>query len=665
MRDAWDEFASREPYFAVLTHPRYLSCNLDFAAETEFFRSGEEYVEDLFTKLKLRIAPRFSASTVLEYGCGPGRLLLPFARRAERVTGVDVSSAMLDAAHSHALRARLDNVELRRADEFERDSRTFDLVNCYLVLQRLAPRQGELLIRSLARRIATRGIGVFHLPYRTHRRSVQSLVAMMRQRVPAVNAVLNVARGKSPSFPFIPTYAYELNDVLTVLREEHLDALHVEFSSHGDVDTLLLFALCSKAEDTRAPEPQPVVVSEPPKTPRPSQPPGFVDVKALIASSSIEELNRKAEEYFSSLADWNFHLRKPFASVDDLPALLINVAVVLQGTRLIPGQRILDFGAGSGWLSRYLTQLGLQVFVLDVSPTALNIARELYRRQPPIGMVFEPHFLAFDGRHIDLEDASVDRVLCYDSFHHTINPDEILAEFARILRPGGIAGFSEPGPLHSHTARSQIEMKMYGQVESDVDIHVIEDTAGRLGFGKMWLAGFSNIPFHVSADDYEDLLARGETLARWAADTREVMNEARIFFLQKEGSEPIDSRRPEELRAEIEVIADSAVRADEEFVAHATVRNRGGAQWRESSETYGGVSLGCHLFDDRGNLLNYEYARVALPRALEPNEELSLTMALPAVAPGNYILEFDCVAANVTWFALVGSAPTRVSVISS
>lgn len=47
-------------------------------------------------------------SPILELGCGTGRLLLPLARAGYKVTGVDVSAAMLSAARSKLLAQRLD-----------------------------------------------------------------------------------------------------------------------------------------------------------------------------------------------------------------------------------------------------------------------------------------------------------------------------------------------------------------------------------------------------------------------------------------------------------------------------------------------------------------------------------------------------------------------------
>ena len=119
----------------------------------------------------------------------------------------------------------------------------------------------------------------------------------------------------------------------------------------------------------------------------------LIDVRQLMAGASIEELNQLAEEYFSCLTDWNYHLSKPFGSLDETPQLLINFSVILQGLSLCPGMTVLEFGAGTGWASRFLSQLDCRVIAVDVSETALRIAEELYQRHPLIGDRPAPRFL--------------------------------------------------------------------------------------------------------------------------------------------------------------------------------------------------------------------------------------------------------------------------------
>lgn len=656
--ERWDAFAAREPYFAVLTEPRFLRSRFDAAAEADFFQSGDEYVSDLYGTVLASVAQHFAPLTVLEYGCGVGRLLIPFGRRAENVTGVDVSPSMLATARQHVDRAGVRNVELLTADALENDPRTFDLVNCFLVFQRLRRAEGLGLLRRLVRRVREGGVGVFHLPYRAHVPTLVRAAREARARVPGVNAVTNVLRRKPASTPLIESNTYDLNDVLAVLQEHRFDAPHLVFTRHGDLDGVIVHALRKWSGPVAA------TAEVRDGEDRPEAPPrrdDFIDVRKLIASTSIEALNRTAEEYFAGLETWEHHLAKPFALATDSPQLLITLGTVLQGLQLAPGMSVLEYGAGTGWLARYLTQLGCRMVLLDVAPTALAIARELYAKQPAIGDRPEPRFLVFDGRRIDLPDASVDRVLCFDSFHHAPNPNDVLREFGRVLKPRGIAAFAEPGPRHSTTAQSQYEMRTYGVVEADIDIHAIWESARRLGFVELKLAAFSVPPFHLSLPDFDNLLAGGEALGRWADAARSFLQGARTFFLTKAGAEAADSRRAEGLRAAIEATL-GPLRAGAPIDVHVTVRNTGKAKWLDSHEPHGGVALGCHLHDGEGRLVNLDYARCVLPRPLDPGEEVTFDTTFPPLAAGQWVLELDCVAEKVAWFAQTGSTPSRIRV---
>lgn len=409
-------------------------------------------------------------------------------------------------------------------------------------------------------------------------------------------------------------------------------------------------------EVVAAPESAPVAAA--PETP----PEPMIDVRELIAHASIDELNEKAEAYFSHLTDWDFYLAKPFGTVGDAPQLLINFATMIQGLNLGQGQRLLDFGAGTGWTSRFLTQLGCEVIVLDVSPTALEIARELYKRQPVQGDRPAPSFLQFDGRRIDLPDASVDRILCFDSFHHAPNPEAVLREFARVLVPGGIAAFAEPGPMHSRTPQSQFEMRTYGVIENDIDIDAIWRWAQQAGFADIRLAAYNVPRYQLSLEQYHELLDGGEAYLRWAEFTRAYLRDVRNFFLRRAGEEVLDSRRSEGLSAAIEIEMPSHVSAGEQIPVRAVVKNAGTAVWLDSGVAAGGVSLGCHLYAADGQIiaLDYNWQRlVPEPRPILPGEEVTVAFNLPPMSAGHYALEFDCVANRVTWFSQVGSKSVR------
>jgi ubiquinone/menaquinone biosynthesis C-methylase UbiE len=662
----WEAFAAREPYFAVLTSPDYLRANLTSAHERKFFESGEELVTWMLYIIEQRMASHFSPMSTLEYGCGVGRLAIPFAQRPGAVLAVDRSPSMLAAARQNAEKAGAGHIEFRAPRELFGSARRFDLVSCFHVLQRLGHAEGLTLLRELTGRIATGGVGIFHVPYRSSASSLIQASRWARERVPILNSVANMLSGKPSRDPIIPSHVYDLDETLQVLDAAGVPAAHVVFEHQQELSSAIIFA--------QVPLPSTTGVDErgrplPGTTLRVRAREGdvhAVDVRELIANASIDDLNRAAEQYFATLTDAEDQLAKPFSNTSEAPALLASLAALLHGLRLFVGATVLEFGAGTGWLSRCLTQLGCRVILLDVSATALRMAEELYQRVPVIGDRPVPQFVVFDGRRLNLPDGSVDRVLTFDAFHHVPNPDEVLAEFARILKPGGIAGFAEPGARHSRAPMSQFEMRTYGVVENDIDVHAIWRMAQRCGFCEVKLGVLQGPPFYLSLQEYEDFLAGGQTTERWLTSARVFLRDVLHFFLFKEGSEGADSRSISGLSCEIDVtLVSQPAQKAKPLVVDADVKNTGTATWLVPGNEVGGVKIGAHLYDAFGKLLNFDFHTEPLtdpPREIAPGESVRCRVTLPGLTVGQYRLEFDCVASRVTWFSQVGSRAVTILV---
>ena len=385
-----------------------------------------------------------------------------------------------------------------------------------------------------------------------------------------------------------------------------------------------------------------------------------------MTARSVEEHCRLAEQYFAGLSDWTHHLAKPFGSFDETPQLLINFAVVLRGLRLCPGMTVLEFGAGTCWASRILTQLGCRVIACDVSPTALQIGRELYARYPPAGNPPAPEFLLFDGRHIDLKDAAVERIICLDAFHHVPNPAVVLTELGRVLGEGGIAGFAEPGPEHSKTPQSQYEMQTHGVVENDIDIDEIWRLAQAAGFTDLKLAVSNLAPFYLGAKEFEDFLRGGRSTREYGRATRAFMQNQRNFFLNKGAPAARDSRYARELTGRISVSPTTvAVREGEPVKIKAVVTNNSGTVWLPRGAGLGAVLLGCHVRHADGSMFRESYHWEALTpgegRKILPDEIVEVDVQLPGLPRGQYILEFDLVSNDICWFAINGSEVVRVA----
>jgi hypothetical protein len=131
--------------------------------------------------------------------------------------------------------------------------------------------------------------------------------------------------------------------------------------------------------------------------------------------------------------------------------------------------------------------------------------------------------------------------------------------------------------------------------------------------------------------------------------------------MTKGGEERLDSRTIHGLACAITATLASPARAGEPLAFDATVTNTGAATWLPSDARFGGVALGCHAYDADGVLINFDLHWQRLtepPREIEPGESIDVRVTLPPFDAGRYRIEFDCVAAEVSWFAQVGAHGT-------
>jgi SAM-dependent methyltransferase len=397
--------------------------------------------------------------------------------------------------------------------------------------------------------------------------------------------------------------------------------------------------------------------------PAPADAADFIDVRTLMATLSVEELNRTSDEYFRQHQDLAVYLSKPFSNAEESSDLMIAFSQVVTGLSAPYGSDILDFGAGTCWSTRCLTQMGYAVTAMDVSATALEIGRELFRRLPIVGHHMPPEFVVFNGRRFDLPNESIDRIVCLNAFHHVPNPSDVLKEMARVLRPGGVAGFSEPGAGHSRTAQAQYEMRNYTVVENDIVIEDIERWSLEAGFDRLELAIVDPRPHRLSWREYIDLINGGPAAERYIDTVREAAFSRRLFFLHKAGETPPDSRQRRGLAGAVRVVLDGTRAAPGGvFRGEATVENTGANIWLPSDAPLGPVLLGIHLCTPDGQLINRDFGRIRLPRGLRPGESATFRFTFDAPPPGQYQLGFDLVSEHVCWFEMNGASAVVVDV---
>src|ERR1700733_9117400 len=238
----WEAWGKENPYFGVITHPKFLNANLNDDSLREFFATGERHVEHVYALIRTSLQPTFQPSRVLDYGCGVGRLVVPFAKRSQAVIGIDVSRSMLDRARENCKKFGITSATLLHVDELDSlEPASFDLVHSYIVFQHIPVSRGELVLRKLVSLIAEGGVGAIHLTYYANQSSLRRAARALRQRVYLAHGLLNLVQRRPFSSPQMQMNSYSMNHIFEILIDAHCSHLRVEFSDHRDFHGAMLY----------------------------------------------------------------------------------------------------------------------------------------------------------------------------------------------------------------------------------------------------------------------------------------------------------------------------------------------------------------------------------------------------------------------------------------
>lgn len=210
----WERWGASDPYFGVYSEERFHEGSMTSESRAAFFASGDVHVARTWQNIERFFDVGFSPASVLDFGCGVGRLVIPFGRRSGHVVGVDVSPSMLAEARRNCIAAGITGVELVDSDDdLSSVNGDFGLVHSHIVLQHVPWSRGRGILRALANRVSPGGVlAVQFLTGYEGSRFIRAAVRL-RYAFPPANWLRNLLRRRPLMEPPMQLHVYDLDVV--------------------------------------------------------------------------------------------------------------------------------------------------------------------------------------------------------------------------------------------------------------------------------------------------------------------------------------------------------------------------------------------------------------------------------------------------------------------
>jgi len=161
----WKRLGETKPHWSVLTGDEFLPDKIEKTVD-EFYRSGVSNISTMLRTLERNGIDASKLRSVMDFGCGLGRLSAALSPHFERVIGVDISSSHLTLAREAIAKRGLANVEFTQLEAIDAVNRLpqVDLVFSVIVLQHNPPPVIRALFAALLGRVAPGGAAVIQIP---------------------------------------------------------------------------------------------------------------------------------------------------------------------------------------------------------------------------------------------------------------------------------------------------------------------------------------------------------------------------------------------------------------------------------------------------------------------------------------------------------------------
>ena len=158
----------------------------------------------------------------------------------------------------------------------------------------------------------------------------------------------------------------------------------------------------------------------------------------MIASNNISAISRYWDEHIHDLeiATHPIGTAEFFQELDEYRFDKLRYLPQIVDFAAYKDERVLEVGCGVGIDLARFAQAGAHVTGADLSATAVRLAQQNFQQKGLVG-----DFCVMNGEDLQLDDNSFDVVYAHGVLQYTANPQQMINELHRVLRPGGQAIF--------------------------------------------------------------------------------------------------------------------------------------------------------------------------------------------------------------------------------
>ena len=186
-------------------------------------------------------------------------------------------------------------------------------------------------------------------------------------------------------------------------------------------------------------------------------------MKNVLAQAHVPESN--FGKWFLRSHTWTNYVLE--VAMDDLSKLLNNDKAAYDV--------IADVGCGYGRSLKKINERfnPKKLIAIDIDPEMIAATK----KEVAIEQLSNVDYVCCSSSMIELEDNSVDMLLCHQTFHHLIYQEQAISEFLRILKPGGVLLFAESTKryIHSFIIKLLFRHPMKVQKTADEYLKLVRD----------------------------------------------------------------------------------------------------------------------------------------------------------------------------------------------